>query len=275
MRSAGTSLRRFRRAAVDTAACTHNDGDRPLSGGDMPPRHGGRGVRQLELQLVFETPTTPADEPSPATTVSKPVCRSVRYAAERRRTTEERARVRADFAEARRHGLAARHATKLTRLRNARLILELDAEAEAARAERQRPVPAAPDRERIDGQAVDALPAPPTPTPTLATSATPPASQAVSPSEVPAALSPALPGAVPGGAVLPAVPTAGLPDAVPAPLPVAVPAVVPDNPRSAGHEQRHFSSGLLQGFRSRPRRRRRSNLGWCGRVGRCRWIRGP
>ncbi len=38
------------------------------------------------------------------------------------RRHEEKARARAEFAEARRHGLAARHATKLARLRTARLL---------------------------------------------------------------------------------------------------------------------------------------------------------
>ncbi len=47
--------------------------------------------------------------------------------AERERRIAAKARMRAEFAEARAHGLAARHATKLTRLRNARLLAELDA----------------------------------------------------------------------------------------------------------------------------------------------------
>ncbi len=49
--------------------------------------------------------------------------------AERQRQRDEKARARAEFAEARRHGLAARHATKLARLRTARLLAATDAAA--------------------------------------------------------------------------------------------------------------------------------------------------
>ncbi|MFF5231362.1 hypothetical protein, partial [Dactylosporangium sp. NPDC000521] len=43
-------------------------------------------------------------------------------AEEFRRRREARSRAKAEFAEARTHGLAARHATKLARLRNARTL---------------------------------------------------------------------------------------------------------------------------------------------------------
>lgn len=96
----------------------------------MPPGRGGRGVRQQQLQFDFPQTTQDAGPSRSVKSAIEPIDLDARFAAtiaERRRRQEERARVRAEFAEARRYGLAARHATKLTRLRNDRLIAELDA----------------------------------------------------------------------------------------------------------------------------------------------------
>jgi hypothetical protein len=72
---------------------------------------------------------------SGSATTPEPAASAARLAASAtdwQRRRDARARVRTEFAEARTHGLAARHATKLTRLRTARLLAELDATRAAA-----------------------------------------------------------------------------------------------------------------------------------------------
>lgn len=99
--------------------------------GRRKPPGRGSGVRHQQLCFAFPRTTSSADRSPAAAVAVEPTEGRARPAATlavtgRRWAQDGRAQARAEFAEARRHGLAARHATKLTRLRNARLIAELD-----------------------------------------------------------------------------------------------------------------------------------------------------